>query len=98
MTLQYEGVCAGIADYAYLNTLDELLKENAAKPRANEIACEFAALKASVKANDYPYCLDSADAEFPLVPGGELKAFTNGKADAVRAKVTAWILELVNPV
>ena len=93
-TLHLEGACLGMTDYAYLNTLEELLAERRESPRAKEIAAAFAALKAEVRANHYPYVLDSADAERPLFPGGELKGFTDAKAREVRVKVAGWISEI----
>jgi len=94
-TLQLEGDCLGIADYAYLNTLDELLAERKDDPKAQCIAKDFAALKQNVKFNFYPYCLDSADAERPDADGC-CRSFINAEADRARAQVVAWIRQILN--
>ena len=94
-TLQLEGDCLGIADYAYLNTLDELLAECKDDPGARRIAKDFAALKQSVKSDFHPYCLDSADAERPDADG-RCRSFLNADADRVRAQVVSWIREILN--
>ncbi|MBQ2632074.1 MAG: hypothetical protein IJG13_20550 [Kiritimatiellae bacterium] len=94
-TLQLEGDLLGVADYAYLHTLSELLKERKSHPRRDDIAAEFAALAREIRANWHPYCLDSADAEVPSADGS-LRSFLNADADRARAKVTDWILELLH--
>ena len=93
-TLQMEGDCLGAADYAYLNTLTELLEERKSHPRRVAIAAEFDALKRSIRANWHPYCLDSADAE-RVALNGDVVTHLNADADKARQKVANWIIELL---
>lgn len=93
-TLQLEGECLGVDDYAYMNTLRELLAEKKNHPLHAEISRQFRELLDDVRVNNYPYCLDAADAEVAL--DGELKSFVNADADAVRANVVELILRLLD--
>jgi hypothetical protein len=92
-TLQFEGDCLGVDDYAYLNTLRELLGEKKGHPRNGEVAAAFAKLLDEVRRSNYPYCLDAADGEVAV--GATLRSFVNSDADAVRAKVVELILKLL---
>lgn len=92
-TLQFEGDCLGVDDYAYLNTLRELLAEKKGHPRHGEVSAAFEKLLGDVRRNNYPYCLDAADGEVAV--DASLRSFVNSDADAVRAKVVDLILELL---
>ena len=92
-TLQMEGDCLGVDDYAYLNTLRELLDEKQAHPKHAKVSQAFAQLQDCIRRNSYPYCLDVADAE--VLDGAKSRTFVNAHADQVRSKVVELILELL---
>jgi hypothetical protein len=77
-----------------MNTLRELLAEKKNHPLHAEISRRFRELLEDVRVNNYPYCLDAADAEVAL--DGELKSFVNADADAIRANVVELILRLLD--
>lgn len=93
-TLQLEGECLGVDDYAYMNTLRELLAEKKGHSRHEEVSRVFCKLLDGVRVDNYPYCLDAADGEVAV--GGKLKSFVNADADAVRAKVVELILRILD--
>ena len=90
-SLQLEGCCEGILDYAYLKELDRRLAANGDSPKARRIAAEFAQLKDRVSLA-VPYRLD-ADTVLDPEKASKIK-FTNADAAAARAKVAGWICEL----
>jgi hypothetical protein len=92
-TLQMEGECLGVDDYAYLNTLRELLDEKRNHPKHGKVSRAFAQLLDCIRRNSYPYCLDVADAE--VQDCGRSRTFVNAHADQVRSKVVELILELL---
>ncbi len=83
-TLQWEGICAGIDDYAYMNTLDALLKKHPDDPLAKKIAREYEMLRKRIEEQITPF---SEEEE-------KIGRFTNSNADAVRWQIAEWIMEL----
>jgi hypothetical protein len=81
-TLQWEGLCAGINDYAYLHTLKLLMAEHT--PETDKIR------------PGYERLLQLLERE--IIPGPceetQIARFTNLTADAARWQIATWIMEL----
>ena len=83
-TLQWEGLCEGICDYAYLNTLDQLLAAGGKNEKAREIAERYALLRRNLAKQIIPTERDEKS----------VARFSNRTADAVRWQIAQWIMEL----
>lgn len=83
-TLQWEGLCEGIDDYAYMNTLDRLLARHGKKAEAQKIAQDYECLKKNLAEQIDPRTGDEE----------KIAAFSNRTADTVRWQIAEWIMKL----
>lgn len=83
-TLQWEGLCEGVNDFAYMNTLDEMLSKHKEKKIAKEITAQHEKLK-----NKLQEQISTAGKTEEAAA-----SFSNRTADAVRWQIAEWILLL----
>lgn len=89
-TLQYEGISEGIADYAWINTLEQSLKKNSQKPVAKKIKVYFEQLKKDMRKR----LSDRLTAEPSVSPEDVPPELHNYQADELRLLLISWIMEL----
>lgn len=85
-TLQWEGLCEGIDDYAYMNTLDLLLARYEKSATAQKIARDYGRLRKNLEKQIVAKTQDEE----------KIALFSNQTADAVRYQIAEWIMELQN--
>lgn len=86
-TLQWEGLCTAVNDYAYLYTLDSLLTEHPDHPAAEEIREGLSCLKENIRQDINPGIVMDEE---------KIRLFNNQDAEAIRWQLAQWIQTLQN--